>query len=110
MSDDLIDRLRNPAFMDMEWPRELFTQCADRIEELEREKASWKGVYDGAVTAMSERIETLEAALHEMLHAVCSPTGFASAVRTDSGKAYPWVTLEHAEQKARAALGEKKDD
>jgi hypothetical protein len=62
MSDDLIDRLRNPAFMDMEWPRELFTQCADRIEKLEREKASWKGVYDGAVTAMTERIEALEAA------------------------------------------------
>ena len=37
MSDDLIDRLRNPAFMDMEWPRELFTQCADRIEQLQTE-------------------------------------------------------------------------
>ncbi len=35
MSDDLIDRLHNPSFMDMEFPRELFTQCADRIQQLE---------------------------------------------------------------------------
>lgn len=35
MNDDLIDRLHNPSFMDIEFPRELFTQCADRIQALE---------------------------------------------------------------------------
>jgi len=39
-----------------------------------------------------------------MLHAVCHETGFAAAVRADSGKAYPWVTLDAAEEQARAAL------
>ena len=60
--------------------------------------------------AAADRIEQLEAALREMLHAVCHETGFAAAVRADSGKAYPWVTLDAAEAKARAALGEKKDE
>jgi len=64
---------------------------------------------EGLLAEAAARIEQLEQALQAMLHAVCSPTGFAAAVRTDSGKAYPWVTLEYAEQMARAALGEKKD-
>jgi len=57
----------------------------------------------------ADRIEALEKALQAMLHAVCHETGFAAAVRADSGKAYPWVTLDAAEEQARAAL-EGKDD
>lgn len=35
MSDDLIDRLQNPHFDDLQWPKGLFAECADRIEALE---------------------------------------------------------------------------
>lgn len=35
MSDDLIDRLHNPHFDDLQWPKGLFAECADRIEQLE---------------------------------------------------------------------------
>jgi hypothetical protein len=80
-------------------------EAADRIEQI-------KELYLEYVDLAEERaarIKRLEVALQAMLHAVCSPTGFAAAVRADSGKAYPWITLEHAEQMARAALGEKKD-
>ncbi len=58
----------------------------------------------------ADRIEALEAALQAMLHAVCHETGFAAAVRADSGKAYPWVTLDAAEEQARAALEGKDGD
>ena len=61
------------------------------------------------IDTAADRIEALEKALHAMLHAVCHETGFAAAVRADSGKAYPWVTLDAAEEQARAAL-EGKDE
>ena len=35
MSDDLIDRLQNPHFDDLQWPKGLFAEAADRIEALE---------------------------------------------------------------------------
>lgn len=35
MSDDLIDRLQNPHFDDLQWPKGLFAEAADRIETLE---------------------------------------------------------------------------
>jgi len=35
MNELLKDRLQNPSFMDMEWPRGLFSEAFDRIEELE---------------------------------------------------------------------------
>ena len=57
-----------------------------------------------ALSECADRIEALEKALQAMLHAVCHETGFAAAVRADSGKAYPWVTLDAAEEQARAAL------
>lgn len=41
------------------------------------------------------------AALH---HAVCGETGFAQAVRTTSGIAYPWPALDEAEALSDAAL------
>lgn len=46
----------------------------------------------------------LRAALEAMLHAVCSDSGFAAAVRQVSGLAYPWPALDDAEANARAAL------
>jgi elongation factor P hydroxylase len=80
----------------------------DLVKRLREVKDWWREPGRTAEQA-ADRIEQLETALQAMLHAVCSPTGFAAAVRTDSGKSYPWVTLEYAEKIARAALGEKKD-
>ena len=83
MTDDLIDRLHNPSFMDMEFPRELFTQCADRIQQLE---AALRDVYE--VYAGSEGIpQPMTAAEGYLLHLV-----------------------REMANTARAALGEKKDD
>ena len=93
MTDDLVKRLRDGCV----------TGNYEGLEFIEWSKSN------ATMNEAASRIEQLETALQAMLHAVCSPTGFAAAVRTDSGKAYPWVTLEYAEKIARAALGEKKD-
>jgi hypothetical protein len=74
-----------------------------RLREVGNKNGLMYADYDTTIEA-ADRIEQLEAALREMLHAVCHETGFAAAVRADSGKAYPWVTLDAAEAKARAAL------
>jgi hypothetical protein len=47
--------------------------------------------------------ELLEA-LKAMVHATCGRTGFAEAVRAESGKAYPWPGLDVAEAAAREAI------
>lgn len=54
--------------------------------------------------ADAARIAELEAALAELHRAVCGDTGFAAAVRMDSGIAYPWPALDAADAKARTAL------
>ena len=50
------------------------------------------------------REAALEAALKAMLQSVCGTTGFAEAVRHNSGHAYPWHSLDAAEAQAHAAL------
>lgn len=52
----------------------------------------------------------LRAALEAMVYAVCGETGFSEAVRRDSGLAYPWPTLDIAEDAARAALPAPRPD
>jgi hypothetical protein len=50
MNELLKDRLQNPSFMDMEWPRGLFSEALDRIEALEaalREKDNIAYIIDG---------------------------------------------------------------
>ena len=86
--DDLVKRLRDSCYLAFD----------DNTND-----------YQSAIEA-ADRIEALEKALHAMLHAVCHETGFAAAVRADSGKAYPWVTLDAAEEQARAALEGKDGD
>ncbi len=56
--------------------------------------------------ALQDRVARLEAAVTAMLNAVCGPTGFAEAVRHNSGQAFPWHSLDAAEAQARAALAE----
>ena len=47
--------------------------------------------------ARAERDRAIEA-VRQMHHAVCGETGFAAAVRADSGRAYPWPALDLAEE------------
>lgn len=54
--------------------------------------------------ATEARAQGLVDALEAMLHAVCHETGFANAVRNDSGVAYPWEPLDIVEASARQAL------
>lgn len=96
MSDDLVTWLREAASRHNNYRCD---EAADRIEELEREKMSWKGVYDGAITAMTERIEALEAALRYV---------DANMVGNDHGH---WEMLPDFRYGViHAVLGEKKDD
>jgi len=60
-----------------------------------------------AMVVMDNTVRELTEALREMFEAVCGETGFAQAVRAESGIAYPWPALDLAEAMARAALGEK---
>jgi len=130
MSDDLIDRLHNPAFMDMEFPRELFMQCADRIEALEAARdnayternrlvALLASIYPSGVkkTAIPGWDETWHGCVY-----IDTPQGQASWHFHDSeahlfahlpsyvGEWDGHTTEEKYERIARAALGEKKDD
>lgn len=49
-------------------------------------------------------VAALVEAAKAILHAVCHETGFAAAVRADSGLAYPWEPLDIAEAQLRQAL------
>ena len=55
------------------------------------------------------KVQALVDAVQSLLQSVCGPTGFAEAVRHNSGKAYPWHSLDAAEAKARAALAAMKE-
>lgn len=57
-----------------------------------------------ALDAKDAEIARLREALGKLHHAVCGETGFAAAVRQDSGKAYPWPALDEADTMATAAL------
>ncbi len=54
--------------------------------------------------AQATRIEALEAALQEMMQAVCGETGFVNTIRLDTGREYPWPALDIAEERAKQAL------
>ena len=58
-----------------------------------------------AFEALQSRIKAMEAALRDMVQAVCGETGFAAAVRNDAGLPYPWPALDIAEERATKALG-----
>ena len=50
------------------------------------------------------RVKALVEAARALRHSVCGPTGFADAVRHNSGQAYPWPSLDAAELALDAAL------
>ena len=91
-------------------------KAADHIEaqaaEIERLRVETKaqfdrGYYDGCTRSVVQS-DALREALEDLLHAVCGKTGFAEAVRQDSGRIYPWPALELAEEKALSALEQSK--
>ena len=55
-------------------------------------------------TPVATDVAALVEAAKAILHAVCHETGFAAAVRADSGLAYPWEPLDIAEAQLRQAL------
>lgn len=112
---DIVERLRRKVFKNPQvgapHERTVEWQAADEIERLratlnQTRRFALSGEMD---TLVSDEIERLREALRAMLHAVCHETGFAAAVRANSGKAYPWEPLDAAEEQARAALGEGKE-
>jgi hypothetical protein len=60
---------------------------------------------DARIEAEAKLAKAVEA-LKSLHHAVCGETGFASAVRNHSGKAYPWEPLDIADAQTRAVLAE----
>jgi len=56
------------------------------------------------IARLREEVDVLREALSALHHAVCGETGFAAAVRADSGLAYPWPVLDAADEQARKAL------
>lgn len=57
-----------------------------------------------ALEPCAARELALEEALRNLIHAVCGETGFANAVRQESGHAYPWPALDIAEAEAHRSL------
>lgn len=96
--DDLKQRLRDAIVADAFGDgRILSGPLAERLI-LERREAA------AALDAKDAEIARLRDALGKLHHAVCGETGFAAAVRQDSGKAYPWPALDEADAMATAAL------
>lgn len=80
---------------------------AAKAESLCDEAATQLQALAARVKVLEAENERLREALREMFEVVCGKTGFAQAVRADSGFAYPWPALDLAEAKARAALGKE---
>ncbi|AZO48089.1 hypothetical protein [Mesorhizobium sp. M4B.F.Ca.ET.058.02.1.1] len=57
-----------------------------------------------------EALKLAREALDAMVHAVCGESGFANAVRVNSGFAYPWPALDEAEALAIEVIMEKTDE
>jgi hypothetical protein len=81
--------------------KEWMNMATDHIEQLEREKASWKGAYDGAVLALTERNKELEAAL-KFYECGCKQDSCTPEEPKFRSIKCGWI--------AKAALGEKKDE
>ena len=69
------------------------------------QRAATEGGVAPTLSGAEGEIARLKEALAKLHHAVCGPTGFAQAVRENSGIAYPWPALDEADELARAALG-----
>jgi hypothetical protein len=77
---------------------------------IEEQAARIAGLED-VLEEKRENINSLRARLSEavkviemFMHSVCHETGFANAVRHDSGHAYPWPALDQTEAAAKAFI------
>ena len=77
-------------------------ETASTVIDLHQQLADAKAAQSLVMEMEAKLVEALEA----LRHAVCGETGFASCVRANSGKAYPWPALDEAEALANAALAE----
>lgn len=81
----LLGRFENPA------------SRADANKAIETVVLNFPSFARALLDARAERDRAIEA-VRQMHHAVCGETGFAAAVRADSGRAYPWPALDLAEE------------
>ena len=89
-----------------QWAVELWEAASDEASD---SSVKWRRHASEAAAltiqaAFAEREARLVEAAKAILHAVCHETGFAAAVRADSGLAYPWEPLDIAEAQLRQAL------
>ena len=77
MSDDLIDRLQNPNFTDLQWPRDMFNEAADRIDALEAENKALredaKRIYWAGAKDMRELLAEKMIAFGKSVHTEALP-------------------------------------
>ena len=79
----------------------------DEVMIFERDEAWKRAAHSEKMWGEAEvKLAKAAEALKSLHHAVCGETGFASAVRNHSGKAYPWESLDIADAQTRAMLGE----
>ena len=94
-----INRWFSAGFLYLDSVRQLMQADREAVRaEQAAELAKWKAL-----------AETLAGALEGMHRAVCHETGFAEAVRADSGLAYPWEPLDVAADASLSALREYKE-
>ena len=79
---------------------------AKEVERLEAEKAAWKGIHEGAVLSLQERIKQLEAALRKI---AAIEDEHINIPKTNEG-ANLWACLAMCVELAEVALEGKKDE
>ena len=87
--------------------------CVGGASTLELAKAAADADHIARITLLLEpdpRVAALVDAATAMYRAVCGPTGFVTAVRHNSGLAYPWPSFDDAEPALKSALAAFKED
>ena len=82
---------------------------SDRRDTLRMEPEKVEALPTLSAAMELPEVKALKEALRALLQAICGPTGFAEAVRLNSGLAYPWPALENAELQSRSALAAIKE-
>ncbi len=104
--DELLNQWDSAQYTITVWENRAATLKA-RAEAAEADYKRESDQHDATVQKLLVAEAALKVAVYviEQLHgAVCGETGFASAVRTVSGIAYPWPSLDAADEDARAFL------
>ena len=102
------DKYNELGQMALEQVSDLGTKLGRLDVELDAAKADLQAA-NRELAKFKALAETLAGALDQMHRAVCHETGFAEAVRADSGLAYPWEPLDVAADASLKALREYKE-